>query len=114
MPQAVIVAARRTPIGRAVKGSLAGVRPDDLVAGVIADTLATLPGFDPATLDDIYVGCAEPRDEHGGNVARRVAVQDRDLRPDVAEVLRRRCAKAGCAAGHDCAGRRQVHGLPPC
>ncbi|WP_375423933.1 acetyl-CoA C-acetyltransferase [uncultured Friedmanniella sp.] len=75
MPQAVIVAAARTPIGRAVKGSLAGVRPDDLAAGVIAAALGQVPALDPATLDDLYLGCAEPRDEHGGNMARRVAVQ---------------------------------------
>ena len=75
MPEAVLVAAARTPIGRAVKGSLRDVRPDDLAAGVIATVLDRLPGFDPATLDDIYLGCAEPRDEQGGNLARRVAVQ---------------------------------------
>ena len=72
---AVIVATARTPIGRAVKGSLAGVRPDDLAAGVIQAALAKIPAFDPTTLDDLYLGCAEPRDEHGGNLARRVAVQ---------------------------------------
>ena len=75
MPEAVIVSATRTPIGRAVKGSLADVRPDDLAAGVIRSALERLPGFDPVTLDDLYLGCAEPRDEHGGNLARRVAVQ---------------------------------------
>ena len=75
MPQAVIVSAARTPIGRALKGSLKDVRPDDLAAGVIAAALGRLDGFDPATLDDLYVGCAEPRDEHGGNVARRIAMQ---------------------------------------
>ena len=75
MTEAVVVAAGRTPIGRAGRGSLIGVRPDDLAAGVIADVLGRLVGFDPATLDDIYVGCAEPRDEHGGNLARRIAVQ---------------------------------------
>lgn len=72
---AVIVATARTPIGRAVKGSLASVRPDDLAAGVISAALAKIPALDPTTLDDIYLGCAEPRDEHGGNMARRVAVQ---------------------------------------
>ncbi|HYI58953.1 MAG TPA: acetyl-CoA C-acetyltransferase [Microlunatus sp.] len=72
---AVIVATARTPIGRAVKGSLAGVRPDDLAAGVIQAALAKIPAFDPTSLDDLYLGCAEPRDEHGGNLARRVAVQ---------------------------------------
>jgi acetyl-CoA C-acetyltransferase len=75
MPEAVLVAAGRTPIGRAVKGSLASVRPDDLAAGVVRAVLEQVPELDPATLDDLYLGCAEPRDEHGGNIARRVAVQ---------------------------------------
>ena len=75
MPDAVVVAAGRTPIGRAVKGSLASVRPDDLAAGVVRGVLEQVPPLDPATLDDLYLGCAEPRDEHGGNIARRVAVQ---------------------------------------
>jgi acetyl-CoA C-acetyltransferase len=75
MNEAVIVAAGRTPIGRAAKGSLTTLRPDDLAAGVIEAVLGRLDGFDPHTLDDIYVGCAEPRDEHGGNMARRIAVQ---------------------------------------
>ncbi|GAA1840433.1 acetyl-CoA C-acetyltransferase [Microlunatus capsulatus] len=75
MPDAVVVAAGRTPIGRAVKGSLASVRPDDLAAGVVRGVLDRVPELDPATLDDLYLGCAEPRDEHGGNIARRVAVQ---------------------------------------
>ena len=74
-PQAVIVSAARTPIGRAAKGSLIQMRPDDLAAGVISAALARLESCDPSTLDDIYVGCAEPRDEQGGNVARRIAVQ---------------------------------------
>ncbi|HEY5822048.1 MAG TPA: acetyl-CoA C-acetyltransferase [Propionibacteriaceae bacterium] len=75
MTEAVIVSAARTPIGRAVKGSLASIRPDDLTAQIVGAALGRLEGFDPADLDDLYVGCAEPRDEHGGNVARRVAVQ---------------------------------------
>jgi acetyl-CoA C-acetyltransferase len=73
--EAVIVSAARTPIGRARKGSLISIRPDDLAAGVIDAALGRLEGFDPATLDDIYVGCAQPRDEQGGNLARRIAVQ---------------------------------------
>ena len=55
MAEAVIVAAARTPIGRAAKGSLVSVRPDDLAAGVISAALDRLDGFDPATLDDIYL-----------------------------------------------------------
>jgi len=75
VPEAVIVAAARTPIGRAGRGSLTSVRPDDLTAGVITAALAQVPSLDAGTLDDLYVGCAEPRDEHGANLARRVAVQ---------------------------------------
>src|SRR5918998_61786 len=74
MAEAVIVAAARSPIGRAGKGSLVDVRPDDLAAGVIRAALARVPALDPAELDDLYVGCAEPRDEQGGNVARRIGV----------------------------------------
>ncbi len=74
MAEAVIVATARTPIGRAGKGSLRSVRPDDLATGVIRAVLDKVPALDPHTLDDIYLGCAEPRDEQGGNIARRVAV----------------------------------------
>ena len=74
-PQAVIASAARTPIGRAGKGSLTQIRPDDLAAGVISAALGKVEALDPRSLDDIYVGCAEPRDEQGGNMARRIAVQ---------------------------------------
>jgi acetyl-CoA C-acetyltransferase len=74
MPEAVIVAAARTPIGRAFKGSLTSVRPDDMAAGVIRAALDQVPGLDPAELDDLYLGCAEPWAEHGSNMARVVAV----------------------------------------
>ncbi|HEY6739589.1 MAG TPA: acetyl-CoA C-acetyltransferase [Actinopolymorphaceae bacterium] len=72
---AVIVSTARTPIGRAVKGSLADVRPDDLAAFIVEAALDKVPQLDPAEIDDLYVGCAEPRDEQGGNIARRIAVQ---------------------------------------
>jgi acetyl-CoA C-acetyltransferase len=75
MSDAVIVATARTPIGRAGKGSLAGVRPDDMAAFAIDAALAKVPQLDRTDIDDLYLGCAEPRDEHGGNMARRVAVQ---------------------------------------
>jgi acetyl-CoA C-acetyltransferase len=75
MSEAVIVATARTPIGRAGKGSLKDVRPDDLAAFAIKAALDKVPELDPAQIDDLYLGCAEPRDEHGGNMARRVAVQ---------------------------------------
>ena len=74
MPEAVIVATARSPIGRAVKGSLVGVRPDDLAATIVQAALDKLPGLDPATLDDLMLGCAEPEAKQGVNMARRVAV----------------------------------------
>jgi acetyl-CoA C-acetyltransferase len=74
MPDAVIVSTARSPIGRAFKGSLKDVRPDDLSATVIAAALAKVPALDPATLDDLYLGCAEPAGEQGFNMARVVAV----------------------------------------
>ena len=74
MPEAVIVATARSPIGRAFKGSLKDVRPDDLAATIVAAALAKVPELDPAELDDLYLGCAEPWGEHGMNMARVVAV----------------------------------------
>jgi acetyl-CoA C-acetyltransferase len=74
MPEAVIVATARSPIGRAFKGSLVDVRPDDLATTVIEAVLAKVPAMDPATLDDLMLGCAEPDGEQGVNMARRVAV----------------------------------------
>ncbi|WP_432843445.1 acetyl-CoA C-acetyltransferase [Dactylosporangium sp. CA-092794] len=72
---AVIVSAVRSPIGRAYKGSLAGVRADDLAAQVVAKALAKVPGLDPATLDDLILGCAQPAGEQGHNLGRQVALQ---------------------------------------
>ncbi|HEX6936380.1 MAG TPA: acetyl-CoA C-acetyltransferase [Actinomycetes bacterium] len=75
MPEAVIVATARSPIGRAFKGSLKDVRPDDLATTIIAAALDQVPALDPAVLDDLMLGCAEPDGEQGVNMARRVAVQ---------------------------------------
>ncbi|HYA52243.1 MAG TPA: acetyl-CoA C-acetyltransferase [Streptosporangiaceae bacterium] len=74
MPEAVIVSAARSPIGRAFKGSLKDLRPDDLAAVVIQAALDKVPALDPAEIDDLYLGCAEPSGEHGANMARVVAV----------------------------------------
>ncbi|GAB3684116.1 acetyl-CoA C-acetyltransferase [Angustibacter aerolatus] len=74
MPEAVIVSTARSPIGRAVKGSLRDVRPDDLAATVVQAALDKVPGLDPATIDDLFLGCAEPSNEQGFNMARVVAV----------------------------------------
>ncbi len=74
MVEAVIVAARRTPIGRAFKGSLRDMRPDDLSAIAITAALADLSGVDASMMEDLYLGCAEPSAEHGSNMARIVGV----------------------------------------
>lgn len=73
MPEAVIVAAKRSPIGRAHKGSLTQVRSDDLVAMVIRQVLDELPQLDPTAIDDLLLGCGLPGGEQGMNMARVVA-----------------------------------------
>jgi acetyl-CoA C-acetyltransferase len=74
MPEAVIVATGRTPIGRANKGSLASCRPDDLTALVVKAVLDKVPEVEPHTIEDLLVGCGEPAGESGYNIARVVAV----------------------------------------
>jgi acetyl-CoA C-acetyltransferase len=75
MPEAVIVAAARSPIGRAGKGSLTGVRADDLATAMVRAVLHQVPAFDPRELDDIMLGCAQPAGEQGYNLGRMVALQ---------------------------------------
>jgi len=75
MPEAVIVAHARSPIGRAMKGSLKDVRADDLAAQVIESVLSSVPELDRAELGDLMLGCGLPGGEQGWNMARRVAVQ---------------------------------------
>jgi len=74
MPEAVIVSAARTPIGRATKGSLIDVRPDDLGAFAIQKALEKVPQLNPAEIEDVYVGCGFPEEEQGMNLGRRVAL----------------------------------------
>jgi acetyl-CoA C-acetyltransferase len=70
----VIVATARSPIGRAFKGSLTSIRPDDLVAQMIRAALAKIPQLDPAHIEDLMLGCGLPGGEQGFNMARVVAV----------------------------------------
>jgi acetyl-CoA C-acetyltransferase len=74
MPEAVIVAAARSPIGRAFKGSLKDVRPDDLTVQMVRAALDQVPQLDPARVDDLMLGCGLPGGEQGFNMARVVAV----------------------------------------
>src|SRR2546423_420468 len=70
MPDAVIVSAVRTAVGKAPNGTLRGTRPDELAATVIAEALRRAPGVDPADVEDVILGCAMPEAEQGLNVAR--------------------------------------------
>jgi acetyl-CoA C-acetyltransferase len=74
MPEAVIVASVRSPIGRARKGSLTQLRPDDLTAQMVRAALAEVPALDPADIDDLMLGCGLPGGEQGNNLGRVVAV----------------------------------------
>jgi acetyl-CoA C-acetyltransferase len=74
MPDAVIVATSRSPIGRAFKGSLISLRPDDMAAQIVRAVLAKVPALDPAEVEDLLLGNAQPAGEAGYNMARVVAL----------------------------------------
>lgn len=74
MPEAVIVSAARSPIGRANKGSLVDLRPDDLTAFIVKTALDKIPALDPNTVDDLLLGCGLPGGESGNNMGRVVNV----------------------------------------
>jgi acetyl-CoA C-acetyltransferase len=74
MPEAVIVATARSPIGRAVKGSLKEMRPDGLTATIVRAALDKVPQLDPTDIDDLLLGCGLPGGEQGFNMGRVVAV----------------------------------------
>ncbi|HEY3687267.1 MAG TPA: acetyl-CoA C-acyltransferase, partial [Streptosporangiaceae bacterium] len=74
MPEAVVVATARSPIGRAFKGSLATLRPDELATQIVRAALDKVPSLDPHEIDDLMMGCGQPGGESGFNIARIVAV----------------------------------------
>jgi acetyl-CoA acyltransferase len=75
MREAVIVSSVRTPVGKAYKGALRAVRPDDLAALAIQAAMARVPGLDPKEVEDVILGCAMPEGEQGMNVARIAALR---------------------------------------
>ena len=75
MPEAVIVSTARSPIGRAFKGSLVGMRPDDLATQMVRAALDKVPALDPRDIVDLMMGCGQPAGESGFNIARVVAVE---------------------------------------
>lgn len=75
MPEAVIVSTARSPIGRAMKGSLVSMRPDDLAVQIVRAALDKVPALNPHQIDDLILGCGQPGGESGFNLARVVAVE---------------------------------------
>jgi acetyl-CoA acyltransferase len=75
MSEAVLVAAVRTPVGRAPKGALSTTRPDDLAATAITGALSRVPALDKSSIDDVILGCAQPEGEQGWNIARMAALR---------------------------------------
>jgi acetyl-CoA acyltransferase len=75
MPEAVLVSAARTPVGRAPKGALATTRPDDLAATALTGALDRVPQLDKSEIDDVILGCAQPEGEQGFNIARFAALR---------------------------------------
>ena len=74
MPEAVIVATSRSPIGRANKGSLVSIRPDDMAAQIVKDLLGKVPSVDPNSVEDLMIGTAQPAGAQGFNLGRAVAI----------------------------------------
>jgi acetyl-CoA C-acetyltransferase len=95
MPEAVIVDAIRTPIGRAFKGSLAGLRPDEMGAFVVDALLERSPDVDPALVEDVYCGCGLPQGLQGFNIARIVVLLSERLPMSVnGATISRYCASS--------------------
>lgn len=94
MREAVIVSAVRTPVGRAKKGTLKDMRPDDMAAAVIAEAVKRTQGLKPEEIDDVILGCAMPEAEQGMNVA-RIASLRAGLPPDVPAITINRFCSSG-------------------
>ncbi len=97
---AVIVAAVRTPVGKAKRGGLATVRPDEMAATVIWALLKRTPKLDPAEIDDVVIGCAFPEGEQGLNMARMIALRAGLPNSVPGETINRYCASGVQAIAH--------------
>jgi len=101
MPEAVIVDAVRSPIGRAFKGSLAQVRPDETAANVVDQLLARNPDVDPLTVQDLYCGCGMPQGLQSFNIARIVVMLSEQLSEETTgTTISRYCASSLDAIRH--------------
>jgi acetyl-CoA acyltransferase len=107
LKEAVIVAARRTAVGKALKGTLRNTRPDDLGIQVVAGMLADLPEFPRDVIDDVVMGCAMPEAEQGLNVARVIGIRAGLPESTSAQTINRFCS-SGLQAISLCAERIMV------
>jgi acetyl-CoA acyltransferase len=98
--EAVIVAAARTPIGKAKRGGLATVRPDEMAALVVRDALNRVPGLAPADVEDVILGCAFPEGEQGLNMARTVALRAGLPNTVSGETINRYCSSGSQSIAH--------------
>jgi acetyl-CoA acyltransferase len=94
MNEAVIVTAIRTPVGKANKGTLKDVRPDDIAAVALTGAIQRTPGLDPSEVEDVILGCALPEAEQGMNVA-RIASLRAGLPPQVSAITINRFCSSG-------------------
>ncbi|MCX6060110.1 MAG: acetyl-CoA C-acyltransferase [Chloroflexi bacterium] len=100
MKDAVIVSAVRTPIGKAKRGGLASVRPDEMAATAIQELLKRTPNLDPAEIEDVVFGCAFPEGEQGLNVARMIALRAGLPETVPAETINRYCSSGIQSIAH--------------
>ncbi len=100
MQDAVIVSAARTAVGKAKRGGLATVRPDELAAEVIKDLLRRTPGLDPTAIDDVILGCAFPEGEQGLNMARTVLLRAGLPHTVSGETINRYCSSGSQSIAH--------------
>ncbi len=100
MKEAVIVSAVRTPVGKAKRGGLATVRPDDMAATTIKELLKRTPNLDPAEIEDVVVGCAFPEGEQGLNMGRMIALRAGLPESVPAETINRYCSSGVQSIAH--------------
>jgi acetyl-CoA acyltransferase len=100
MKDAVIVSAVRTPVGKAKRGGLATVRPDEMAASVIQQLLKRTPNLDPAQVEDVIIGCAFPEGEQGMNMARMISLRAGLPESVPAETINRYCASGVQSIAH--------------
>src|SRR5512137_1810367 len=100
MKEAVIVSAVRTPVGKAKRGGLATVRPDEMAATVIQALLKRTPNLDPAQIDDVVFGCAFPEGEQGLNMARMIVLRAGLPISVPAETINRYCSSGVQSIAH--------------